>query len=390
MKKVLIPFSGGLDSTYLIWNHLKTTNDEIYLINALLKSNKKQSKYESEARDKLWEWFHNRYSDRIHWIKNTTEINFKGGELFQTMLSQPPIWMFSMMLHQKDIDEVLMGYVMNDDTISYLDDIKHLFDSIKPFTGSKAKLKFPLMKTPKSKIWDEMPDELKSLIYFCESYDDEEIHCGECTCCKRFIFDVGQKAFDNWYSSKSKTSPKETDISEESIIVEKFKEEKKEKIDLVEHAVNELERVKQALKGVNEIKPSIVEENKSNSDIVTHKFDFSGIYDDPTKIKTKLKSILNIIGGFIEDQDFPIKIEITENIMNHLYEIKNQTSTLSAVSYHFFVDGNSYSYKIVEGDFDFIKIYHDTVQDKSLGLNIHVYNLPDYQEDKNNEKVNQE
>jgi hypothetical protein len=130
------------------------------------------------------------------------------------------------------------------------------------------------------------------------------------------------------------------------------------------------EKVKEAIKGVNKIKPFKTEEN-------VEKYEFNFADTPKSNMNEKLKSILNTMANFIEVQDFPVRIESTRNILEYLSDLSYRPFCLL---------NKNYTYDVVEGDFDFIKIYHGTDLIKSLGLNISVYNLPDYKEGENNEE----
>jgi hypothetical protein len=87
-----------------------------------------------------------------------------------------------------------MGYVMNDDAISYIDDIKRVYNSYKSLSDSLVPIKFPLKKFKKEMIIDELPEKYSELTITCEEprikgNGNAEIldydACGYCPACKR-------------------------------------------------------------------------------------------------------------------------------------------------------------------------------------------------------------
>lgn len=169
MKTVLIPWSGGVDSTYLIYKNLEEGN-KVKTFSVLLNNNIDQRDREKNARKVLSEYFVEKYPDRF--------IPSIEGELLVSsginmVLCQPPIWiLFSHYTADLyDVDEIQIAYVMNDDAISYLDDVKNLYNAYSPFRSNfRAKLEFPLIKMKKYQIMDALPEHLMKNISYCEGF----------------------------------------------------------------------------------------------------------------------------------------------------------------------------------------------------------------------------
>ncbi len=116
-----------------------------------------------------------------------------------------------------EFDEVQLGYIMNDDAVSSLNEIKALWESLKGFLnpcfvqGKKyPPIMFPLIKYFKSYIVSYLFDNYPSIAitrWTCEDpklireYDEGEIHhdvythCGKCTPCKKLIDIHGVKDY---------------------------------------------------------------------------------------------------------------------------------------------------------------------------------------------------
>jgi hypothetical protein len=111
---------------------------------------------------------------------------------------QVPIWLFSVVFLQgmDNIDEIQIGYVSNDDAISYLDDIQNIYKSYQTISEPMKPLAFPLTKKKKYMMANELPKQYRDLIFSCEnakiigSKDAEIIQyeaCCECVPCKHII-----------------------------------------------------------------------------------------------------------------------------------------------------------------------------------------------------------
>lgn len=189
-KKVLITWSGGLDSTYLVYKNLKEGN---MVIPVYLSIENNGSKVESEKKsiEKMYEVFKEMKLDG-HLEPLRDDFTMGVNNASNLKFAQIPIWICGILYSSWDhIDEIQMGYVMNDDAVSYVGDIKKIFRSYKDIIHdeySKIKLTFPLLKMGKKQIWNEMPDVLRQKTVFCECpYEDKD--CGECETCKRYEYE---------------------------------------------------------------------------------------------------------------------------------------------------------------------------------------------------------
>lgn len=207
MKNVMVLYSGGLDSTYLIWKNIMDGNN-VYPIYVEIKNNHIKTFVENKQSAEILEILNDMAVARglkRMFLETTVSINVYSSVSDDLHLLQLPIWLTGIMYSGKlsHVDEIQIGYVMNDDAISYLDDIKNLYESYKPFVYSHPKLVFPLTKEKKTSMHHDLPESIKKLIISCEmpilfGKNDKEIHeiteptkiltyktCGECVPCKR-------------------------------------------------------------------------------------------------------------------------------------------------------------------------------------------------------------
>lgn len=161
IKTVLICWSGGLDSTYLIQYYLEK-NYNVEVINCQLKNAPKQQvKREQIAIKKMLNGY---FKDKnVKFIGNiVTEVH--GDNAFsKSSLPQVSTWLYglfcSLNYHH---EEVAVGYIMNDDAISFLDDIKNAWKGYKGLVhGDLPKLVFPLVKYKKNTIFHNLNSELR-------------------------------------------------------------------------------------------------------------------------------------------------------------------------------------------------------------------------------------
>lgn len=174
IKKVAVLFSGGLDSTYLVWKNLKDGN-EVQPIYIEINNNINKSILEKNRIKLLYNEFDsefncNDYSKRkIHPINYAVIVGVNANEN-SLSFKQVPVWIFGMtFLQSLDVDEIQIGYVMNDDAISYLDDIKNIYNSYQPICDKMIKLVFPITKKKKWEMARELPKKYLNLTVSCEN-----------------------------------------------------------------------------------------------------------------------------------------------------------------------------------------------------------------------------
>lgn len=195
-KNILIPWSGGMDSTYLITHSLKhgyRTNYTTF--------NAGQAKHtihaENRAIQKLKKAIHEKYPNQklINRISDL-EVNFAKTK---SPFKQLPAWIFNLLgmvgENGPKYDEFWLGYVPGDDaayTVGYLEQAwEPLVKAIYGPTSDIPKLMFPIITTRKSEIYDRLEEEgLLEMVWYCElaqySVSEDVYHvCGVCPSCFR-------------------------------------------------------------------------------------------------------------------------------------------------------------------------------------------------------------
>lgn len=194
-KTILVLFSGGLDSTYLVYKNLKDGN-YVKPIYVELGNNREKSIIEKIQTEKLIRIFNEEFNDRLQDIIKPIKLVVNSGAP-ELLFKQMPLWITSIIYSDElsYVDEIHIGYVMNDDAISYLEDIRKIYYSYQGIIHKKLpKLLFPLYKLGKDTISNRLPEKYKELTISCEfpklalSGDGvRHFDCGSCSPCKRAV-----------------------------------------------------------------------------------------------------------------------------------------------------------------------------------------------------------
>ena len=192
-KRIVILFSGGLDSTYLAWRNLKDGH-EVVLKTIKIENNENKTKMEMTAIDKIHAELYKEFSNKVTLDKEFVKVNINTSFTCSLRFSQMPIWIFSSLFLSSDFDEIQIGYVMNDDAVSHIGDLKRMYSSYQPIYSRKLpKLSFPIIKRKKYELLEELPNNYKNLVVFCETpninEDGTNRECGTCHSCKRYMFE---------------------------------------------------------------------------------------------------------------------------------------------------------------------------------------------------------
>lgn len=191
-KMVIVLWSGGMDSTFLVQKYLQ----EGHKVNAVyftLENNETKTKAELAATKKLAGLLEKTFTDgRFNFsyqAMGRAEVN-RGGDI---VAHQVPFWILAALFAiDESVNEVAIGYVQNDCAISFLEDIRKVYKAYQPFFSYKLpKLVFPLTKWSKQEIRNGLAIELMELCVWCECPHDilgaNEVFepCGYCDPCKR-------------------------------------------------------------------------------------------------------------------------------------------------------------------------------------------------------------
>ncbi len=196
-KTVLIPWSGGMDSTYLI-QHYGEQGYEVYAGYIELENNEIKTAMELRAIEKMEPLLKAKYD--FVYLGKIFKVDINAVDQNRLSLSQPLVWLTALAYNTYWYDEVALGYVLSDQGISWLNDFQDIwqaFSKLSPSPEKWPKLSFPLIKKHKSDMWLEMHKDIRELCVWCEEPIDDEIigwkPCGECAPCKRRILEQFDK-----------------------------------------------------------------------------------------------------------------------------------------------------------------------------------------------------
>lgn len=162
-KSVAILFSGGIDSTYLLQKNLEEGNSVKLFQNCIINNHNKFYS-EQKASKKIVTYYENKFNVSINLSLNVkVEINNSRSTIPQLL-----IWIFAAAMTIEHVDEIQIGYIMNDDAISFLPDIKKLYKAYEAFNGKLPKLVFPLIKLNKYDILKNIDHDALKLTTTCE------------------------------------------------------------------------------------------------------------------------------------------------------------------------------------------------------------------------------
>ena len=187
MKSIFIPWSGGLDSTYLIYKNLIEGNN-VHTSSFVFLNNIGQSLIEYKAKKMLIPILEEIAAENNVNFKYNDENNFyvKLGNSSNILGQLPLISIGFRYLNYSSVDEVQFGYVQGD----CLFDENHEFEKLLiqnfnnnelyNFGGNPINLSLPLKETNKTEIIKNLPSELLELVSWCEeprindkqNYDD--------------------------------------------------------------------------------------------------------------------------------------------------------------------------------------------------------------------------
>ena len=183
MAKYLVPWSGGLDSTALI-DFLLSEGHTVDALYTNINNNKQDTRQLIAVR-KMHKQYFNGKNLRLIETGGIKTNGFKGINSHTPVgLTQVVYHIFNIINNISDHDYVALGYVMNDDAISYLEEIKVIYNSYNGICwGKMPELIFPLAKMKKRDLYSKLPEVLRKNITWCES--EVKNKCGTCPSCER-------------------------------------------------------------------------------------------------------------------------------------------------------------------------------------------------------------
>lgn len=165
-KSVLVPWSGGLDSTFLIYSLLEA-GDQVDALYVRIECNEDKTKRELASIENLKPFFA-KYTLFNYIGESSVSPIFNNGSL---SLQQPILFLMALLYAVKSHNqEVSIGYVLGDDAISFIGDISKVWNSFNGIChNGLPKITFPLSKISKAHIVNELPPEILKEVSWCET-----------------------------------------------------------------------------------------------------------------------------------------------------------------------------------------------------------------------------
>ena len=189
-KNVLCAWSGGLDSTAMIYRYLqKGWHVDALTVNII--NNAEQNERENIAINAMLPFLEKYDFTRLQ----SSNFEIKGSGVWS--LAQAPIWITSLLYAVTTAhNECAIGYVSNDDAISFLHDINKAWISLGKvlLRGPVPRLVFPVAKVNKIELYNLLTPELQKHISWCAAgyklTEDETAGrgCGICHSCLRMKY----------------------------------------------------------------------------------------------------------------------------------------------------------------------------------------------------------
>ena len=202
-KVPLVLFSGGLDSTYLLYTLLQEGDVDVFRVESINLATDKQVA-EGIAFNEVLGYFNEQFENKsikgsIRFSK-TIKISISGHSENIIDFGQMPIWLFAA-LHEVDEarhTSVNIGYVSGDQAASSTLALNYAWDWLRVAccpTRASVVLRFPLIHVDKETILKTLPTKLRDLVWFCDSPEKHitlnlYMSCGKCTPCIRMSKEV--------------------------------------------------------------------------------------------------------------------------------------------------------------------------------------------------------
>ncbi|MND88191.1 7-cyano-7-deazaguanine synthase [compost metagenome] len=196
-KRILIPWSGGADSTLLVAEAMRR-QERIWYCSFEAGQPHTQIEAEELARVRLEDKLKRRFAEspELHRHRSKLVLDTSGTNM---PMKQLPAWIMHLITMVADnggnyyFDEIHLGYLLNDDaayTAGPLQQAWHyLCLAIYGLDREPPKLKFPLLRLRKGQVLQELTSlgvlDLVSVCELPQLYDEGWRQCGECPSCRK-------------------------------------------------------------------------------------------------------------------------------------------------------------------------------------------------------------
>jgi hypothetical protein len=183
---ITVLWSGGIDSTYLIYKLLK----EGYSVDAWyveIINNRNKTQHELKAIDNLTNLLKQHGDFSYRGILYRAEVKSYG---YGLCITHPILFINAIQFLPKEVTKVALGYIFHDDMLSYLEEFKDLNKAYSYFRFDEwqpAEIVFPIKRCSKSAIIEILPEEIFLSTWFCEGDLKTGELCEKCYPCEKFL-----------------------------------------------------------------------------------------------------------------------------------------------------------------------------------------------------------
>lgn len=181
--KVLIMFSGGLDSTGVLWKYINES-EELHVHHLYLVNKENRALAENKAVREIVEYTLKirtfGFSESYHEYPCYNNNFIWDSDIFSFMAG-------SICLSMKTLRQVAIGTTASDISPNLSERIKRankIFDAF----GTEAQKVYPLCNMKKKQVYEMLPEDLRNLTWSCRTpiYENEDMKkCGRCKTCRQ-------------------------------------------------------------------------------------------------------------------------------------------------------------------------------------------------------------
>lgn len=181
----LLCWSGGCDSTLILYKLLKAGNKNVRTIS--INHHQIPAKFQNKTSRMM---ILRKLAKQGLKVKEHTELNINydcGGNVSYHNMAQSSIWQFNAMVYLGEKENLYLGYIKPDCIWHYRTELYNLFGNVCRITGRTGKLETPLEWYTKEDVIKELANVgLENLVWWCESPNGEHDFkpCGKCVPCK--------------------------------------------------------------------------------------------------------------------------------------------------------------------------------------------------------------
>ena len=188
LKRYVVPWSGGVDSTMALYIYLKRSNpDTVRTISFdVSQIPYRQRKHEYRARKKIAKWFDKEFGYRFE--QQSLEIK-SHGNVFRGLVPQPIIWIALTAGVVEVGEKVVFSWLKTDYDPKMMCQIIEAWRNLAMVNGADPEIEMPFIGMSKARIQQDAA-ELGVLehCWYCEGSEKGPVGkvCGKCECCMSF------------------------------------------------------------------------------------------------------------------------------------------------------------------------------------------------------------